>query len=122
MPKRERYVWVCTNERKKDHPLGSCTHHGGPALQEKLKRAVNERGLKSKLRVMTSSCLDVCWNGAAMAVMPDGVFVGGASAEDAETILEALLTPEIRLPASKDGPRLLSGSDFDLPEHLRDKK
>jgi (2Fe-2S) ferredoxin len=90
MPKRERYVWVCTNRRPEGHPKGSCAEKGSEALQSALKNAVAEAGLHKRVRVMTSGCQDLCWVGATVAVMPDMTFLGRVTEDDIPAIVEAL--------------------------------
>jgi (2Fe-2S) ferredoxin len=90
VPKRERYLWVCQNERAPDNPKGSCKAHGSAALYDALKTGIVQRGLRKRLRVCESGCLDLCWVGASMAVMPDGVFYGHVTTGDVPEILDAL--------------------------------
>jgi (2Fe-2S) ferredoxin len=93
MPKRERYVWVCTNRRPDGHPKSSCAERGAEGLHSKLKNAVAEAGLHKRVRVMTSSCQDLCWVGATVAVMPDNVFLGHLTVEDVPALVEAFGRP-----------------------------
>lgn len=90
MPKRARYLWVCTNERPVGHPSGSCAVGGSRELLDALKQGAAERGLKARARVCGSTCLDLCWAGPAVAVMPDHVFYGGVKLEDVPDILDSL--------------------------------
>lgn len=90
MPKRERYLWVCTNERPENHPMGSCARKGSVALQAALKQACNDRGMKNRVRVCGSTCLDLCWVGNAVAVQPDNVFYGNVTEADVPEIVDAL--------------------------------
>jgi (2Fe-2S) ferredoxin len=39
---------------------------------------------------MEGSCLDLCWMGPAIAVMPDNVFYGNVRVEDVDEILDSL--------------------------------
>jgi (2Fe-2S) ferredoxin len=94
MPKRDRYVFVCINRRADDNPKGSCAQKGSEALQTNLKSAVAQAGLHAKVRVLTSGCLDVCWMGATVAVMPDMTFFGHVTDADIPAIVEALGKPE----------------------------
>jgi (2Fe-2S) ferredoxin len=89
MPKRERYVWVCTNRRADDHPKGSCAHKGSEALRDSLKTAVAEAGLHKRVRVMASGCLDLCWMGVSVGVMPDNTFLGHVTAADIPALVSA---------------------------------
>ncbi|MBK8173464.1 MAG: (2Fe-2S) ferredoxin domain-containing protein [Sandaracinaceae bacterium] len=91
MPKRQRYLWVCTNERPAEHPSGSCARSGSRELLATLKKAANARGLSESVRVCGSTCLDLCWVGNAVAVQPDNVFYGHVTEKDVPEIVEALV-------------------------------
>ncbi len=90
MPKRDRYVFVCTNRRPDDNPKGSCAHKGSEALLSALKGAVAAAGLNATVRVQASGCLDVCWMGAVVAVMPDMAFLGTLTEADVPVLVDAL--------------------------------
>ena len=90
---RDRYVWVCGNRRPDGNPKGSCAQKGSEALRDQLKIACNAAGLNSTVRVMSSSCLDVCEHGAALAVMPDNAVLGELTEADIPALVEGLKTP-----------------------------
>ncbi|MCA9603203.1 MAG: (2Fe-2S) ferredoxin domain-containing protein [Myxococcales bacterium] len=95
MPKRERYLWVCMNERPAENPKGSCMAKGAKGVHDALKVGLVKRGLKKRLRVCESSCLDLCWAGVAVGVMPDNVFYREVTEADVPEILDALEKGEI---------------------------
>jgi len=88
MPRRDRYVFVCTNRRPDGSPKGSCAAKGSEALQERMKKLARDRGPADRVRVMTSGCQDLCHVGIAICVWPDGTFYGRVSPADAEEIVE----------------------------------
>jgi (2Fe-2S) ferredoxin len=91
MPKRAHYLFVCTNRRPEGHPKGSCATSGAEAVHAAIKDALAKRGLaKSVARACTSSCLDVCHRGVAIAIEPDGVFYGGVTLADVDEIVASL--------------------------------
>jgi (2Fe-2S) ferredoxin len=91
VPQRKRYLFVCTNRREPGTPKGSCATRGAVEIHAALKAAVGARGLaKVEVRACTSSCLDVCWAGPAIAVEPDGYFYGRVTMADVEDIAAAL--------------------------------
>ena len=93
MSKRNRYLFVCTNQRPGGTPKGSCAERGSVAIHDALKGALKERGLaKTEVRTCTSSCLDVCWAGPTIAVEPDGYFYGRVTLADVPAIVAALAT------------------------------
>lgn len=88
MPRRELYVFVCTNRRPPDNPKGSCAHGGSEAVCDRLKSLVFQKGLKDRVRVMTSGCQDLCAHGPTVSVWPTGIFYGHVRVEDCEEIVE----------------------------------
>jgi len=91
MAQRSRYLFVCVNRRPDGNPKGSCAQSGGEQLHAALKQEVFQRGLaKTEVRTCSSSCLDVCWVGPAIAVEPDGYFYGRVQLGDVKEIVDAL--------------------------------
>ncbi|CAN5493485.1 hypothetical protein BH18VER1_BH18VER1_04230 [soil metagenome] len=88
---RERYLFVCTNERAEEHEKGSCAARGASAVHRALKEELSARGLaKLQARVCTSSCLDQCSAGVTILVEPDHYFYGRVEVKDAAEIAAAL--------------------------------
>jgi predicted metal-binding protein len=59
-PYTVRQVLVCTNLRDPSTGKPSCGLNGANALRDRLKKTVKERGLKGRLMVTGTSCLDIC--------------------------------------------------------------
>ena len=91
MPKPERHVLVCTNERPADNPKGSCAAKGSVALYEQLKAMAKERGLGKRVIVTRASCLKHCSRGITMAIYPDNVWYAGVTAADLAEICDGHL-------------------------------
>lgn len=110
MPQRERYLFVCTNRRPEGNPKGSCAQGGSEAIREALKSECDSRGLRHVVRVCTSGCLDLCWAGPSIAVMPDNVFYGHVTLDDVPEIIESFAARTLveRL--------VLPPEEFDAPE------
>ena len=95
MPQRKRYLFVCTNERPRGTPKGSCGTRGAAAVHAALKSEIALRGLaQTEIRACTSSCVDVCWAGPVIAIAPEGVFYGRVTEADVPEIVEALAKGE----------------------------
>ena len=91
MPQRKRYLFVCVNSRPVGVPKGSCAGRGSVEIHGALKEQLASRGMaKVEARACTSSCLDVCWAGPAIAVEPDGYFYGRVTLADVPEIVPAL--------------------------------
>jgi len=88
MPKFEHHVFVCINERDKSASRPSCAHEHGKKLKGVLKDAVKEAGLKHRVRINESGCLDQCEHGAVMVVYPEAVWYGFVHPRDAEEIVQ----------------------------------
>lgn len=84
-----RIVFVCTNQREEGARV-SCGPRGGEELRQRLKDLVKQNGLKSRLRVCSSGCMDVCERGLNLMVFPENRWICGASPDQAEEIFEKL--------------------------------
>jgi (2Fe-2S) ferredoxin len=107
-------LFVCVNRRPDGTPKGSCAARGAVEIHAKLKELLKERGLASAdIRACTSSCLDTCWVGPTVAVMPDNYFYGKVQLSDVEEIVTAF----------QQGTRVerlvLAPGDFVEPAELR---
>jgi len=91
MPKPERHVLVCTNQRPPGNPKGSCAEKGSEALFDGLKAMVKERGLGDRVIVNRTNCLKHCSRGITLAVYPENVWYAGVKPEDLDEICEAHL-------------------------------
>lgn len=85
-----RVVLVCTNSRADGS--ASCGNPGqdGLAIWEALKTGAKERGLKGRVRVSRTGCLDMCSRGPVVMVYPEGDCYTGVQAADAPRLLEAI--------------------------------
>ncbi len=116
MPKRDRYLFVCTNRRPDGNPKGSCAQSGSEELLVALKAAVVTSKLQAVSRPCGASCLDVCWEGPVVAIMPDDVFLGRVTKEDIPAIVEALAMRDTKVsehPKLRD--KVLTRAQFDDP-------
>jgi (2Fe-2S) ferredoxin len=91
MPKFERHLFVCINERTDGHPRGCCGHKDAGRIRELLKSGLKRRGLKGRIRANKSGCLDQCEHGPTIVVYPDNVWYGFVKPEDVEDIIESHL-------------------------------
>lgn len=95
MPQRQRYLFVCINQREEDHPKGSCIAKGSEDVHRVLKEQLTARGLaKIEARVCRSSCLDQCSSGVCILVEPDHFFYGRVTLADVPAIVEGIVSGE----------------------------
>jgi (2Fe-2S) ferredoxin len=96
----ERQILVCMNEREPDAPRPSCRNAGSKKLKDELKDLVKDAGLKGRVRVLETSCMDQCEHAAVCVVYPDNVWYSFTKVQDAEQIVKEHLlggTPVGRL-------------------------
>jgi (2Fe-2S) ferredoxin len=116
MAQRKRYLFVCINRRPDGTPKGSCAVRGAEAVHTRLKGLLKERRMAdTEVRACTSSCLDVCWVGPAIAVEPDHFVYGRVKESDVEAIVDALQSD------TRVERLVLEPNDFVMPRELAEK-
>ncbi len=88
MSVNKRYILVCLNRRADDDPKGCCAAEGSEELRKKLKDLIERRGLKNHFRVIGTTCLGHCNEGAVVAVFPDDVWYSKVTGDDLERIVD----------------------------------
>ena len=83
-------VFVCTNARDGGRVACANPGRGGAELCEALKVAVKKLGLKGKVRVARSGCLDLCEKGPNLFIYPEGEWRSGVSEQDVAEIVKLL--------------------------------
>ena len=91
MPKFEKHIFVCGNQRPAGHPRGCCDPAAEANLQKLFKQKLAERGLKGKVRANHSGCLDQCEHGPTVVVYPEAVWYGFVTPGDVAEIVESHL-------------------------------
>jgi (2Fe-2S) ferredoxin len=88
-----KLVLVCTNVREDGRVACANPGRGGDALCSALKEAVKARGLKGRVRVARSGCLDLCEQGPNVFVLPDGRWHAGVAEGDLPALLDEISAP-----------------------------
>lgn len=92
MPRPDRHVFVCLNDRPPGPELAgkpSCGARGAPEVYMALQRAVGARpDLWGRVAVTSCGCLGPCFEGPNLVVYPDGVWYAAVAPADAEEIVE----------------------------------
>lgn len=83
-----KHVFICTNLREETNPKGSCAAKGSEELPVLFKKELEALGIKDKIRINKSGCLDACERGCSVVVYPEGVWYGGVKKEDVKEIVE----------------------------------
>ncbi len=86
----DKIIFVCTNRREPGERI-CCAVGGGCELRDALKGMVKARGLKGRVRVSASGCMDKCEEGPNVMIFPDNVWLSGVRASDLQPILDAVV-------------------------------
>jgi (2Fe-2S) ferredoxin len=105
MPKPQKHVFVCVQNRPLGHPRPSCGQKNCAEVAEEFYWHLQQRQLFDKVQVTTTSCLGPCSEGPSVLVYPEGIMYGGVSKADVATIFDEHLQndqPVERLQVSKE--------------------
>jgi (2Fe-2S) ferredoxin len=94
MPKFDKHILVCTNQRENDHPRGSCDPSAEASLQKKFKKVLAEHGVRNTVRANKSGCLDQCEHGPTVVVYPEAIWYGHVTDDDVEEIVTSHIIGE----------------------------
>jgi len=83
----QKHIFICTNQRK-DGSRPCCGEERGMSLVQAFKKQVKNRGLHTIVRAQRTGCLDACELGPTVVVYPEGIFYGGVTLADVDTIME----------------------------------
>lgn len=85
-----RTAFVCVNVRTDGRVACANAGRGGDKILEALKKAVKDLGLKGKVRVARSGCLDLCEKGPNIFCWPEGEWLSGVEEADIPEIAAKL--------------------------------
>jgi (2Fe-2S) ferredoxin len=88
VPKFDKHIFICMNQREEGHPRGCCDPTGQGELQRLFKTKLAQRGIKN-VRANKSGCLDQCELGPTVVVYPEAVWYGSVKPEDVAEIIES---------------------------------
>ena len=89
MPKFEKHIFICGNQRPGGHPRGSCDPAATGDLQREFKRLLNKAGVGRTVRANKAGCLDQCEHGPTVVVYPDAIWYGNVTLADIREIVES---------------------------------
>jgi (2Fe-2S) ferredoxin len=89
MPKFEKHLFICGNQRPPGAARPCCDPEGQALLQRLFKEKLAALGLKGRVRANQSGCLDQCEHGPNLVVYPDAVWYGGVTLNDVDEIIES---------------------------------
>lgn len=82
------HCFVCTNFKEKGQ---SCGPKGAPELRNKLKDWIKSQGLRDRVRINNSGCLDACEEGIALCLYPKQEWFTHVNLQDFEEIKKIIL-------------------------------
>jgi (2Fe-2S) ferredoxin len=91
MPKPERVVYVCGNQRPEGHPRGSCAEKGSREVLMKFAELMDTNGLMGKVTLAQTTCVGPCFEGPLVSVQPDNTWYKQVSAADVEEVVKSHL-------------------------------
>ncbi len=89
MPKPEKFVFVCINQRDPTHPRPSCINSGAGVVFYALREEQGAR-LLTNVKIVAGGCLEACMVGPVIVVYPDDIWYGGVTEDDVGAIMDHL--------------------------------
>ena len=86
----ERTVFVCAHARTDGRAACDNPGRNGEAICGALKKAIKERGLKDRIRVAKTGCLDRCGQGPNIFIYPENEWLSGVSEADIPDLLKRI--------------------------------
>lgn len=105
MPRPEKHVFVCMQNRPPGHPRPSCGQKNCAEVAEEFYNILQQRQSFDRIQVTTSGCLGPCGEGPSVLVYPEGIMYGGVSKADVVEIFDQHLEkgePVERLQVSRE--------------------
>ena len=101
MPRPEKHVFVCTQNRPHGHPRGSCSASGCAEVMNEFMLEIQKRNLFDRIGLTNTGCMGPCQLGASVLVYPEGVMYGKVGKADVKTIIEQHLLGGVPVDALK---------------------
>ncbi len=87
--KYDHHIFICANQKAEGKKC--CTESFGLEAVQKMRLLVRDAGLQKKIRIQKAGCLDVCQQGPALVVYPEGIFYGQLTMEVLPVIVDSHL-------------------------------
>ena len=88
MPRPEKHVFVCIQNRPLGHPRPSCGQKNCAEVAEEFFWHLQERQLFDKVQITTTGCLGPCSEGPSVLIYPEGVMYGKVKKTDVAVIFD----------------------------------
>lgn len=83
--KYTKHIFICVNERSDGRKSCGATH--GMDLVTEFKKQLKDKFLHVRIRAQKAGCLDVCSQGPALVIYPEGAFYGNVQVADVQEIV-----------------------------------
>jgi (2Fe-2S) ferredoxin len=87
VPKPRKFVFVCINQRDREHPRPSCNANGAAHVFNTMREESGRRRMHD-VKIVAGGCMEACMVGPVVAIFPDNVFYGGVTERDVPAILD----------------------------------
>ncbi|MDO8828098.1 ferredoxin [Methylophaga sp.] len=87
MPKPEKHVFICTQNRAQGHPRGSCVSNGCADVMNEFMSEIQSQNLFDRIGLTNTGCIGPCKLGPSVLVYPEGVLYGKVTKDDVKTII-----------------------------------
>jgi (2Fe-2S) ferredoxin len=87
--KYDHHIFICANQKAEGKKC--CTESFGLEAVQKMRLLVRDAGLQKKIRIQKAGCLDVCQQGPALVIYPEGIFYGHLTMEVLPVIVDSHL-------------------------------
>ena len=98
MARYRHLFFVCNNQREVGSKKGCCATKGSVEVLDRMKHWVHQEGLRGRVRVVESGCLNYCAKGVTVLALSgearEEVWYTGVSPEISETLLISHVTEE----------------------------
>ena len=88
MPRPEKHIFICTQNRPQGHPRGSCANEGGAEIMNEFMNEIQAQNLFEKIGLTNTGCMGPCMMGPNVLIYPEGVMYGKVTKADVKTIIE----------------------------------
>lgn len=106
MPKPNKHIFVCTQQRPPGHPRGSCGQLGCAAVYEEFLQQMQERNLWGSVLVTATGCMGPCTEGPSVLVYPEGVMYAKVAKERVAEIFDQHILGGEPIEALKVSPEI----------------
>ncbi len=91
----QKHIFICTNQRDKKSPKGSCSNTE-PELRFEFVKELRRQGLQNNVRANKTGCLDLCGKGPVVVIYPSGIWYNKVTLADVKEIIQtSIINDEI---------------------------